>query len=154
MDSCHNSSEKLPPLFARRKRVTPHQLNKSLRKMGFRSWTSFLPGDYYAWYDIVDKSMCLKFSIMTSRSQLKHFIPLPDPFMAICNFILFNNQFSYTTSKKQTAWCINKETKSNLWALISKNYTSKSSWLIWNKFLQVWKYIFMRPENAWRGNII
>ena len=48
MDSCHNSSEKLPPLFARRKRVTPHQLNKSLRKMGFRSWTSFLPGDYHA----------------------------------------------------------------------------------------------------------
>ena len=88
MDSCHNSSEKLPPLFARRKRVTPHQLNKSLRKMGFRSWTSFLPGDYHAWYYIVDKSMCLNFSIMTSRSQTEHVIPSTDPFMAICNFDL------------------------------------------------------------------
>ena len=44
MDSCFNSTEKLLPLLHPGKRVTTHQLEKSLRKMGFRSWKSFLPG--------------------------------------------------------------------------------------------------------------
>ena len=44
MDSHFNSTEKLLPLLHPGKRVTTHQLEKSLRKMGFRSWKSFLPG--------------------------------------------------------------------------------------------------------------
>ena len=44
MDSHFNSTEKLLPLLHPHKRVTTHQLEKSLRRMGFRSWKSFLPG--------------------------------------------------------------------------------------------------------------
>ena len=45
MDSYINSTARLLPLLPyRKKRVTPHRLGIALRKMGFKSWTSFLPG--------------------------------------------------------------------------------------------------------------
>ena len=47
MDSHVNTTERLFPLFPRNKRVTAHQLGRSLRKMGFKSWNSFLPGNIY-----------------------------------------------------------------------------------------------------------
>ena len=47
MDSHFNSTEKLLPLLHPHKRVTTHQLEKSLRRMGFRSWKSFLPGIFW-----------------------------------------------------------------------------------------------------------
>ena len=53
-DAARYSTERLPPLFNRKKHVTPHRLQLSLRRMRYKSWRSFLPGNMDCYYFPMD----------------------------------------------------------------------------------------------------